>query len=230
MKENPNYYAIIPAEVRYADIPPNAKLLYGEITALCNKEGFCWATNQYFAKLYGVHKNSIGRLVAILIEKKFIKIKTKKSQKGGGVSTIRLIGINNFVEGGINNFVEYNNTSINNTNTIVENKFSTPVSDKKKEESDRKSKNMNVEQFYEWTKKSKHKHILLIGEWADTVKPDLRTIGQWEQYIVRNVKVAKKLTLFSQDQIEKAYGEIIKEQKRLDYTPAMETLFKKITK
>ena len=60
----PNYYAIIPASVRYDErLPPNAKLLYGEITALCNKEGRCWASNNYFAELYGMTKKSISRLI-----------------------------------------------------------------------------------------------------------------------------------------------------------------------
>lgn len=71
--ENPNFYAIIPASVRYADITPNAKLLYGEITALCNKTGCCYATNEYFAKLYGVSKISISKWVKELTENGFIE-------------------------------------------------------------------------------------------------------------------------------------------------------------
>jgi hypothetical protein len=54
MKEKPSYYAVIPADIRYAeDLSELQKLLYGEVTALCNKEGFCWASNSYFANLYG---------------------------------------------------------------------------------------------------------------------------------------------------------------------------------
>jgi hypothetical protein len=68
-----NYYAIIPANVRYdKDLTPNAKLLYGEITALCNEKGFCWAGNQYFADLYQKDKSTIARWLKQLEDKEYI--------------------------------------------------------------------------------------------------------------------------------------------------------------
>ena len=74
-KEKPNYYAIIPANVRYDKaLTPNAKLLYGEITALCNEKGFCWASNDYFARLYGVSKGSISSWIGQLAKMKYISI------------------------------------------------------------------------------------------------------------------------------------------------------------
>lgn len=67
------YYAIIPANVRYdKDLVPNAKLLYGEITALCNEKGYCWASNQYFAELYGVSVLSVKRWVNSLVTKGYV--------------------------------------------------------------------------------------------------------------------------------------------------------------
>ena len=42
MIERPNYYAILSAEVRYDNrLKPNVKLLYAEITALCNMNKEC---------------------------------------------------------------------------------------------------------------------------------------------------------------------------------------------
>ena len=64
----PSYYAIIPANIRYAKISPNAKLLYGEITCLSNKDGYCWASNPHFARLYGVDKRTITRWVKELVD------------------------------------------------------------------------------------------------------------------------------------------------------------------
>jgi DNA-binding transcriptional ArsR family regulator len=83
MTDKKSYYAIIPASVRYdKDLPPNAKLLYGEITALCNERGYCWAENRYFAELYDVSKTSISKWIRALSEKGYIK--TKLLYKDGG--------------------------------------------------------------------------------------------------------------------------------------------------
>ena len=72
-EQTKSYYAIIPANVRYdKDLNPNAKLLYGEITALCNEKGFCWATNEYFAELYDVSKTSISKWISLLVQKGYI--------------------------------------------------------------------------------------------------------------------------------------------------------------
>lgn len=83
-EEKPNYYAVIPANIRYDDrICANAKLLYGEITALCNEKGFCWAGNEYFANLYKTTKNSISRWIRQLKEKDYIRVQIfyKKDSK-----------------------------------------------------------------------------------------------------------------------------------------------------
>lgn len=71
-----SYYAIIPANVRYdKNLKANSKLLYGEITALCNEKGYCWASNSYFAELYGVSKKSISLWIKELIERNYISSK-----------------------------------------------------------------------------------------------------------------------------------------------------------
>ena len=116
--ETPNYYAVIPANVRYAKINANAKLLYWEITALCNKEGYCWATNDYFAKLYDVHKDTVSWRIWELIDNNFISsvIESRYKRKiyltvGGSVKSPMGIGEN--TEGGIGENTLHNNTSNN---------------------------------------------------------------------------------------------------------------------
>ncbi len=79
----PGYYAIIPADVRYDDgIPPNAKLLYGEISALIGKDGFCYASNAYFVNLYGFSDPTISRLISQLEKAGYIKRELEKDKSG----------------------------------------------------------------------------------------------------------------------------------------------------
>ena len=90
-----NFYAIIPAFVRYdKDLQPNAKLLYGEITALSNEKGFCWAENEYFANLYNVSKTSISKWISSLIKKQYItsEIVYKQGTKEIEHRYLRIVG------------------------------------------------------------------------------------------------------------------------------------------
>ena len=80
-----SYYAVIPATVRYDNnVVPSAKLLYGEITALCNEKGYCWATNDYFGRLYSVSKRTISTWIKSLCDAGYIStefILDNESQK-----------------------------------------------------------------------------------------------------------------------------------------------------
>ncbi|MBP3254988.1 MAG: helix-turn-helix domain-containing protein [Clostridia bacterium] len=82
-KQNkPAYYAIIPSNVRYCEELKFAeRLLYGEITALCGKEGYCFATNKYFADLYNVIPGTISRWISHLEKLGFIKVIIIKDEK-----------------------------------------------------------------------------------------------------------------------------------------------------
>ena len=89
-----SYYAIIPANVRYdKDLSANCKLLYGEITALCNENGYCLATNEYFANLYGVSIRSITSWISTLINKGYIfsEIVYRQGSKEIGYRALKII-------------------------------------------------------------------------------------------------------------------------------------------
>ena len=128
-----NYYAIIPANVRYdKNLKDKAKLLYGEITALCNEKGYCWASNRYFAELYSVSIKTISTLIKNLIDNGYIysEIIYKDGSKEIDKRYLKLV--NNPIENIVNTPMEEkvntpmeekvkdNNTVIN--NTIINNK------------------------------------------------------------------------------------------------------------
>ena len=75
-KGKDSHSVTIPSKVLHnKKILPNAKLLFGEITFLCNKneKGCCWASNDYFAKLFKVSNTSISLWINSLLNNKFIK-------------------------------------------------------------------------------------------------------------------------------------------------------------
>ena len=115
-----SYYAIIPANIRYdSSITPNAKLLYGEITALCNEKGYCWANNEYFASLYGVSKVSISKWIRQLVEKGYIYSVLEYKEGTKEILNRYLTIVNDPIKGKFNTPIKEkfkdNNTLINNT-------------------------------------------------------------------------------------------------------------------
>lgn len=98
-EERPSYYANIPAEVRYdKDLSPNAKLLYGEITALSNAKGYCWAGNKYFADLYDVSIKSVSRWISQLVEKGYLTSELKYKANSKEVDS-RILSLNTIYNG-----------------------------------------------------------------------------------------------------------------------------------
>ena len=139
-QDNPGYYSVIPANVRYdVDLCPNAKLLYGEITALCNKKGYCWATNKYFSRLYQVSTVAVSKwinqlvkkgyifsiikyeettnyfLETVIIKKRILSLQPLKNDEEGVVKEKFKGVIKQKFKGGIKQKFKYNNISINNT-------------------------------------------------------------------------------------------------------------------
>lgn len=122
------YYAVIPSDVRYdPDLRPNAKLLYGELTSLCNSTGYCWATNEYFAELYGLSVGTVSRLISQLEKKGYIRCEMAATPKGserriyagifvvkGGLDENGNTPLDENEQGGLDENGKQNNTSMNN--------------------------------------------------------------------------------------------------------------------
>ena len=145
MEEKPNYYAIIPADVRYdPNLTSTEKLLYGEITSLTQKTGECWASNKYFANLYDVEPQSISRMIKHLTEREHItyRIVYKENKKEIEKRIISLPinkNVNTYYQKcyeGINKNVKENNTSINTglENIVTSNANITSINNNKEKE------------------------------------------------------------------------------------------------
>ncbi len=101
--DKPSYFAILTADVRYdKTLKPLARLLYAEITALCNKEGYCWSSNKYFADLYEVDPKTVSGWIGQLKTKGYITVQLEYKE-GTKQVLKRYIRIN---EGGMDKIMD----------------------------------------------------------------------------------------------------------------------------
>lgn len=75
-------YSVIPAAVRYdTRLRPNAKLLYGELSALTMAEGYCWASNAYLAQLFDLSTKTVEALLKQLRDCGHIEIDVERDKQ-----------------------------------------------------------------------------------------------------------------------------------------------------
>lgn len=91
MKENPNYYAVIPSPVLFhPTLSSTEKLLFGVVSSLTNQYGHCFASNEYLGNLLDISADRASRCLAVLKREKFIRIDIERHDNG----TTRTIHLN----------------------------------------------------------------------------------------------------------------------------------------
>ena len=147
----PNYYAVIPAEVRYSkDLTPNAKLLYAEITALCNMNGKCTASTQYFCKLYEVSRVSIQKWLKTLEDNNYIKRVNiyKQGSKEIDTRVITLVNIPTKEKFTDNTNINITNNNLTDSNSMG--RFKKPTIDEVKNYCILRKNNIEAEAFIDF--------------------------------------------------------------------------------
>ena len=143
MKEQPNYYATLSADVRYDNrLKANVKLLFAEINALCNMNAECFASNKYFADLYNKEKGTISGWISQLVKYEYIAIRYEYREGTREISH-RYIKI-----------IKSNTTKVN-TNLTDSNKeksvsFKKPLINNIKDYCLERNNNIDAETFYDF--------------------------------------------------------------------------------
>ena len=157
------------------------------ISSLCAENGYCFASNSYFANLFNETEQSISRKIKLLENKLYINIEYEK--RGCEIKSRRirltklLIHDKQNCYSTINKNVKDNNTSINNT-SINNTPYNPPKGENKKineelfnklwNEYPKKKSKGNVEKWFEKNKPSED----LINLMIDKLKL-LKTTEQW---------------------------------------------------
>ena len=197
----------IPAEAWFdRSLSITEKVILAEIDSLDNEKG-CFAGNKHFVDIFGLKIRQVQNVIRSLKEKNMVDLHMIGRNK-------RILRVNakNYVQRTQLIAVSERNLlhhSITESNTIRNTASASPDAIVLKDlKNGRAEEAMDCPGFYAWTKLSKQKHIKIIGEWADTIKIDLRTRGQWSAFIHRNLRAARMLEAFSEDQLSAGFEKI----------------------
>ena len=75
MADKPSFYSILTADVRYDErLSFFARVLYSDITAMCNVKGYCSAGNEHFADKFKQSKRTVSGTIARLAELGYLRV------------------------------------------------------------------------------------------------------------------------------------------------------------
>ena len=206
MKEKPNYYAIIPAEVRYSKaLTPNAKLLYAEITALCNMNGKCTASTEYFCRVYEVSRASIQNWLSLLDKNGYITrvLIYRQGSKEILSRYIKLVDKPSLKMCTDNTNINITNTNLTDSNT--KGSFVKPTIIDIKEYCKERKNNVDAETFFDFyeskdwligkNKMKDWKACVRTWESREKDNPKFKSEGmsKIQQHLQKNINVKEKL-------------------------------------
>jgi uncharacterized phage protein (TIGR02220 family) len=215
MKDSkPAYFGILPANVRYDNrLKPMEKIMFSEITALSNTDGFCSASNAYFAGLYEKSKETVSRWINKLQEHGYVQIMITRDHNkqiiGRQIFPIAAGGIDKKINTPIDEKVKGNNTSIEYIDSQVENLTPPPKEEKYASAITQAVEYLNekAERGFSAKRKSTQKHLRArmkegyslddiktvidykVAKWKDDAKmkeylrPDTLFAGKFESYL-----------------------------------------------
>jgi DNA-binding transcriptional ArsR family regulator len=122
-KEKPNFWSVTPAYIRYhEDLSDFAKLLYSEIMALSNKNGYCHANNNYFEVVFKKSQPTISKSITDLEELDLIKVGSRDGSEPRKITPQVKIDYTPPKKkslGEVKETFSHNNTSNNNTSNTI---------------------------------------------------------------------------------------------------------------
>lgn len=113
-------------------LTPLERMLLICILSLCKQKGYCWATNEYFARLFDVKKPTISKSISSLSKNNYIELIYDNREKNNSKRIIKISGaltkmimsikenMNISINKNINQYNKYSNNKINNNNIYTQ--------------------------------------------------------------------------------------------------------------
>ena len=223
------FWAVPHAALDDKRLSPVECLLLGILFTRANVAWEAWPTQKYLSKTLGIGERSVRRYIEKLEKTGWISVDRRSDNR---VNTYLLHHPESGGQNGHRTQLWPPNRTAVTSSSLYKNKQETSVAQARPSG---KSKNddepMTRSEFVEWMRKSPQAHMRLIGEWADELKIELETKGQWGVFTRQNTKAAAQLAAFGEKKIERGADMMFNEANRIGFVPSnLNTLLKYVLK